>query len=95
MDQKTEVKLFSLVAFCTLMQHGQGIMAKDPGYILEKAALMKAPIYLFSVLDEENSTKVIAWGKRFRIDFETLFKQMAKDYEEIPRVEFREKYFVL
>ena len=95
MDQKTEVKLFSLVSFCTLMQHGQGIMGKDPDYILEKAALMKAPIYLFSALDEDNSTKVIEWGKRFRIDFEGLFQQMAKDYDEIPAPEFREKYFVL
>lgn len=94
MDQKTEVKLLGLVSFCVLMQHGQGIMGKDPSYILEKATMVKASIYLFDVLDEENSAKVIEWGKRFRIDFETLVQQMIKDYEEIPAPEFREKYFV-
>lgn len=78
MDQKIEVKLFSLVSFCVLMQHGQGIMGKDPGYILEKAALMKAPVYLFDVLDKENATRVIEWGKRFRIDFENLVRKAKK-----------------
>lgn len=94
MDQKTEVKLFSLVSFCTLMQHWQGIMGKDPTYILEKAALMKAPFYLFSALDEETSTKVIEWGRRFKVDFEGLIEQMKKDYEGIPGSEFKEKYFI-
>lgn len=99
MDQKTEVKLLGLVSFCVLMQHGQGIMGKAPDYILEKAELIKAPIYLFDALDEDNRAKVIewskTWGKIFGIDFEALVKQMAKDYEEIPASEFKEKYFVL
>jgi len=94
MDQKTEVKVLSLVAFCVLMQNREGIMGKDPCYILEKAELMKRPIYLVSALDDENCSKVIEWGKRFHIDFETLIGQMAKDYHEVPASEFLKKYSV-
>jgi len=95
MDGKTEVKLLSLVSFCVLMQHGEGIMGKDPTYIIEKAKLIKAPVYLFSTLDDENSAKVIQWGKRFGIDLEGLIKQMVADYYDIPATEFMKKYSVV
>jgi len=95
MEGKIEVKLLRLVSFCVLMEHGEGIMGKDPGYLLEKAELIKAPVYLFNGLDDENSAKVIRWGKRFGIDLEGLIKQMVADYYDIPATEFMKKYSVV
>lgn len=91
MERKTE--LLGIVSFCVLMQNREGITDKAPSYILEKAKLMKCPFYMYSALDSSNSKKVIEWGKKWRIDFEELIKQMQDDYYEIPGNQFRKKYF--
>jgi hypothetical protein len=51
MNDKQVEKVKRLVAFCILMQHGEGIMTKTPDYLLQKHHLaMTLPVDLLHQL---------------------------------------------
>ena len=89
-----DVELLGIVSFLVMMENGEGLGSKAPSYILEKYRLIKDVPYAWSALDIHNQRKVIEWGKKWGVDFEKLIEQIGKDYNDIPRVEFREKYFI-
>lgn len=94
MSDMEKKELFSIVCFAVLMEGNGGILNKHPNYISEKWRLFTAGPYLFNALDNHNQKKVVEWGKRWKVDFESYVEQMGKDYWDIPGPEFKKKYFI-
>ena len=54
-------ELIRLVVFCILMQNGEGIIGKSPGYIVEKFKSSMNTLFPENLLDEPNKKKLIEW----------------------------------
>ena len=90
----SEAELLGVVCFIVLMENNNGVIGKAPSYIEEKYSLIKNAFYIWSALDGSNEDKVLEWGKRWGVDFESLIDKIKKDYFDIPAPEFRKKYLI-
>ena len=91
-SKMTNVELLGIISFCVLMEGRKGIIGVAPSYMAEKVRLLKSPFAMYNALDDGNSRKVLEWGKKWGIDFDSLIKEMQENYWKIPAPEFREKY---
>lgn len=58
-----------LVTFAILMENGEGILGKDPWYIIEKftsCTSTENPTYLRQLLDLQNQAKFDRWHENWR-----------------------------
>jgi hypothetical protein len=64
---RTRDSKLRLAAFAVMMQHGDGLMAKSPDYMVEKFLLcMELPEqYLEGIMDNENRFLFREWKKRW------------------------------
>ena len=65
------MELEQLVAFCILMENGQGILTKAPSYIFEKfksCGLRDSRQSLMGLLDMSNQAKFKKYLKTWRVD---------------------------
>jgi hypothetical protein len=66
-----EPTLEQLVAFCVLMENGDGIVGKSPGYIFEKFRAVQrreSRSLLMGLLDSHNQYKFKDYIKTWRLD---------------------------
>ena len=92
----TDTELLGIVSFCVLMQTHDGIAGQAPNYIDEKLQVLKAGAgHMWAALDGHNQLRVLEWGKKWGVDFESLISQITKDYWNIHSAEYREKYKVI
>jgi len=65
------MELEQLVAFCVLMEKGQGIISKAPSYLMEKwksCQLRESRNDLLGLMDLENANKFREYVKMWRLD---------------------------
>jgi hypothetical protein len=65
------MELEQLVAFCVLMEKGQGIISKAPSYLWEKwesCSQRTSRTDLLGLMDMENATKFREYIKTWRLD---------------------------
>ena len=62
-------RLLNLIAFCVLMQNGEGILSKSPDYVLEKYERFLndgfTDLETYWGLDNSNKQKVEDWYKKW------------------------------
>jgi len=65
--EKARAMLINLVAFCTLMENGNGILGKSPDYVMEKFQryVGKSDDSWKWGLDNNNQSKVRQWIERW------------------------------
>lgn len=63
----TREGMLRLVAFITMMQHGEGLVVKAPSYIEEKflMCMQTNEKYLKHAMDDENKQRFRDWKKRW------------------------------
>jgi hypothetical protein len=67
---ENEMTIEQLVAFCVLMEKGQGIISKAPSYLMEKwksCQMRESRNDLLGLMDLENATKFREYVKMWRI----------------------------
>ena len=65
------MKLEQLVAFCVLMEKGEGIISKAPSYLMEKwkpCGMRDSRNDLLALMDAENAAKFRQYVKTWRLD---------------------------
>jgi hypothetical protein len=65
------MKLEQLVAFCVLMEKGQGIISKAPSYLMEKyksCEMRESRDDLLGLMDLKNASKFRAYIKTWRLE---------------------------
>lgn len=64
------MNLRQAIVFAILMENGDGIVGKSPGYIEEKEETVVMCQYPERLLDSANMKKFKKWQERWKVEFE-------------------------
>ena len=69
-----DIQLLNIIAFCALMQNGEGIQDKSPAYVEEKFKKYAQvdTVAFYWGLDAERQSVVIKWAEKWGIEIPAL-----------------------
>ena len=73
---------FAMVCFLVLMQNGEGIKDKAPGYIEEKLKMLHMGEDAFAMLDIDNMKKVRDYCDFWKVEMPEKCRDYLKDSED-------------